>query len=89
MPVVAKFCGIVIRLLCLRSVGMRPHAFYGDSEMVLDLKSLRIIQNADCERERRMVMAWARAHQRELMAGRFAPSNPRVSPACGAALAAS
>jgi Domain of unknown function (DUF4160) len=88
MPVVAKFCGIVIRLLCLRLVGMRLHAFYGDSEMVLDLKSLRIIQDAVSEPERRMVMAWARAHQRELMAGHFAASNPGVSCACGEALAA-
>ncbi len=69
MPVIARFCGIVIRLLCLRTLGARLHAFHGNSEMVVDLASLRIIQGNVPERESRMVMAWAKIHQRELLAG--------------------
>jgi hypothetical protein len=32
MPVLAKSCGIVIRLLIDRTLGTPFHAFYGDSE---------------------------------------------------------
>ena len=59
-------------MLCLHSLGMRLHAFCGDSEMVLDLDSLRIIQQEVSEPVKQMVMAWAKDHRRELMAGRFA-----------------
>ena len=69
MPVIARFCGIVIRLLQLRALGTRLHAFHGDSEMVVDLASLRIIQGDASERESRLVMAWAREHQHQLLAG--------------------
>ncbi len=69
MPVIARFCGIVIRLLSLQSLGPRLHAFYGDSELVLDLKSLRIIDGSFAEETKQMVLAWAKAHQRDLLAG--------------------
>lgn len=69
MPVIARFCGIVIRLLCLRTLGTRLHAFHGNSEMIVDLASLRIIEGNVPARESRMVMAWAKMHQRELLAG--------------------
>ena len=71
MPVVARFCGIVIRLLCLRSLGMRLHAFHGDSEMVVELDTLRVLQEEVSEPVKLMVLAWAKDHQRELKAGRF------------------
>jgi hypothetical protein len=44
MPVLSKFDGIVIRLLIDRTFGMRLHAFYGDSELVMGLNPLRVIQ---------------------------------------------
>ncbi len=69
MPVIARFCGIVIRLLTLRGFGTRLHAFHGDSELVVDLASLRIIDGAVPAVEQQMVLAWAREHQRELMSG--------------------
>jgi hypothetical protein len=49
------------------------HAFYGDSELVLDLKSLRIIDGSFAEPVKQMVLAWAKAHQRELLAGVWQP----------------
>ena len=69
MPVVAKFCGIVIRMLCLGRFGTRLHAFHGDSEMVLDLATLRIISENVPETVKWMVLAWAKEHHRELMNG--------------------
>ena len=63
----------MIRLLSLQSLGTRLHAFHGDSELVLDLKSLRVIDGSFTEPLKQMVLAWARAHQRELLAGLWQP----------------
>ncbi len=87
MPVVARFCGIVIRLLCLGTLGMRLHAFHGDGEMVLDLRSLRVLQEEVSEPVKRMVLDWAKAHQGEIMAGRFSVLSSATSAAYGSASA--
>jgi hypothetical protein len=68
MPVIAKFYGIVIRLLCIRPIGARLHAFYGDSELVITLPTLRIIQDDAPPGVRALVLAWARRHHHELLA---------------------
>ena len=69
MPVIARFCGIVIRILSLRAFGVRLHAFHGDAEMVVDLKTLRIVDGNLPEPIREMVLAWVRQHQQELLGG--------------------
>lgn len=81
MPVIARFCGIVIRLLCLRTLGTRLHAFHGNTEMVVDLASLRVIQGNVPDYQRRLVMVWAKMHQRELLAGlwRLAPGKAALA----------
>lgn len=71
MPVIARFYGIVIRLLSLGSLGTRLHACYGDTEMVLDLASLRILQNNVQDGVKEQVIAWAKEHQNDLLAGRW------------------
>lgn len=71
MPVLAKFGGIVIRLLCLRSMGARLHAFYGNEELVVDVDEVRVVSGQAPERVSRMVLAWARQHRREILT-RFA-----------------
>ncbi len=68
MPVIARFCGIVIRLLCLRPFGARLHAFYGDTEIIITLPTLEVIQGDAPPVVRRVVLAWARRHYRELLA---------------------
>ena len=68
MPVIAKFCGIVIRLLCIQPLGARLHAFYGDSELVITLPSLRIVQGDAPPAVRILVLGWARSHFPELLA---------------------
>ena len=67
MPVIAKFYGIVIRMLCARALGARIHAFYGDSELVVSLWPLRIIQGDAPQRVSELVLEWARQHQQELL----------------------
>lgn len=67
MPVIAKFYGIVIRLLCLKSFGTRLHAFYGDSELVINLSTLKVIQGEAPQRVKELVLEWARSHYQELL----------------------
>ncbi|HNU52377.1 MAG TPA: DUF4160 domain-containing protein [Verrucomicrobiota bacterium] len=67
MPVIARFCGIVIRLLCVRCLGPRMHAFYGDSELVVHVPTLRVVQGDVPVRIRELVLLWARRHHRELL----------------------
>ena len=44
MPVISKFYGIVIRMLCARPLDARFHAIYGDWELVVSIWPLTIIQ---------------------------------------------
>jgi len=67
MPVIARFCGVVIRLLVLQPMGTRIHAFHGDGELVVDLKTLRVIQGALPGSLGELVMDWVRNHQLELL----------------------
>jgi hypothetical protein len=69
MPVIARFCGIVIRLLPLRLFGPRLHAFHGNCELVLDLQTLSILHDNVSESVRQLVLAWAAEHQKQLLAG--------------------
>jgi hypothetical protein len=73
MPVVARFCGIVIRLLRLGQLGVRLHAFFEGREMVVDLATLRTLQENVPLGVRRLVLAWARQHRPELL-DRWRPS---------------
>ena len=68
MPVISKFYGIVIRMLCIRSLGARFHAIYNDSELVVGIWPLTIIQGDAPGRVREMVLEWAAQHQQELLA---------------------
>ncbi len=67
MPVLARFYGIVIRLICLRQLGTRLHAFYEGAELVMDVQTLKVIQGDVPQRVRDMVVEWARAHYQELL----------------------
>jgi hypothetical protein len=67
MPVLSKFYGIVIRMLVVRSVTARLHAIYGDTELVVAVDPVRIIQGEAPHRMRDMVIEWATQHQQELI----------------------
>jgi hypothetical protein len=67
MPVLAKFYGIVIRMLIDRTFGTHVHAFYGDSELVIGLNPLRVIQGDAPSWVRDWVMWWLRWHQSDLL----------------------
>jgi hypothetical protein len=70
MPVIAKFCGIVMRLLIDRSFGIHLHAFYGDSEVVIALNPLRVIQGDAPPWVQDWALWWVKHHQSELLSTR-------------------
>ena len=67
MPVISKFYGIVVRMLFARSFTARFHAIYGDTELVVAIDPLRIVQGDAPQRVRDLVMEWATQHQQELL----------------------
>lgn len=78
MPVLSKFYGIIIRMAFSRAFGAHFHATYEDSELVVGLNPLRIIQGDAPHRVRDLVLEWAHAHYAELIAAwnRCAASRP-------------
>ncbi len=67
MPVLAKFNGIVIRMLTDPTFGVRVHAFYGDSELVVGLRPHRKISSEVPAWVEVWVLDWVRQHERELL----------------------
>jgi hypothetical protein len=67
MPVLSRFCGIVVRMLFAPLLGAHFHAIYGDRELMVAIEPLAIIQGDVPDEVRRLVLAWARTHQRELL----------------------
>lgn len=68
MPVLSKFYGIVIRMLFARPLAAHFHAIYGDTELVVGVWPVKIIQGDAPRRVREMVLEWATQHQQELLA---------------------
>jgi hypothetical protein len=66
MPVISKFYGIVIRMFVIRPFAAHFHAIYGDSELVVGIDPLRVLQGDAPRRVRAMVLEWAQQHQAEL-----------------------
>lgn len=67
MPVLAKFRGIVIRMLIDRTFGKRLHAFYGNTELVMGLNPVRVIQGDVPPWVETQALNWARQHQQEIL----------------------
>jgi hypothetical protein len=70
MPVLAKFDGIVIRMLTDQTFGTHFHAFYGDSELVIGLNPLRVIQGEAPPWVREWALDWVGHYQSKLLSGR-------------------
>ena len=67
MPVLSKFYGIVIRMLFKRTFGPHFHALYNDSEAIVGISPVRIINGDIPDWVRKMVVEWATQHQQELL----------------------
>jgi hypothetical protein len=84
MPVISKFYGIVIGMFVVRAFPARFHAIYGESELVIAINPLRIIDGHAPQRVCDMVLEWATQHQRELLEAwnrlTVAEAAPRIAP---------
>jgi hypothetical protein len=67
MPVLSKFYGIVIRMLFARSLNARFSAIYNNTELVVSIWPLGVIQGDTPVWVRQIVIAWAAQHQDELL----------------------
>ncbi|MBL9135828.1 MAG: DUF4160 domain-containing protein [Verrucomicrobiales bacterium] len=81
MPVLSRFYGIIIRMAFNREAGAHFHATYQDSEIVVGLNPLRIIQGDAPPRVRDLVLEWAHTHYTELIqawnrCATYAPAEP-------------
>ena len=63
MPVLAKSYGIVMRMLIDRTFGTHFHAFYGDSELVIGLNPLGVIQGEAPPWVREWALDWVGHYQ--------------------------
>ena len=68
MPVLARFCGVVIRMLFSRGLPARFHAFYQGSEIVMEIFPLRVVCGEAPNAVLELIGRWARMHQSELLA---------------------
>ena len=67
MPVLAKFYGIVIRMLLVREFTAHFYAYYDNWELMIGVAPVRIIQGEAPARVRELVLEWATQHQYELL----------------------
>jgi len=70
MPVLAKANGIVMRMLIDQTFGTHFHAFYGDAELVIGLKPLRVIQGEAPPWVREWALDWVGRYQSRSLSAR-------------------
>jgi hypothetical protein len=70
MPVLAKSYGIVMRMLIDQTFGTHFHAFYGDSELVIGLNPLRVIQGEAPPWVREWALDWVGHYQSRSLSAR-------------------
>ena len=67
MPEISRFFGIVIRMYWDDHNPPHFHAFYGDEEVLIDIRTLSVFSGELSPRAFGLVVEWARIHQRELL----------------------
>ena len=70
MPVLVKANGIVMRTLIDQTFGTHFHAFYGDSELVISLNPLRVIQGEAPPWVREWALDWVGHYQSRSLSAR-------------------
>ena len=78
MPVVAKFGKVIIRVLIHGTFGTHFHAFYGDSELVIALHPLRVVQGEAPPWVQQWALEWVKRHQNDWFSGRQTEAPPQV-----------
>ena len=85
MPVLAKANGIEMRMLINQMFGTHFHAFYGDSELVIGLNPLRVIQGEAPPWVREWALDWVGHYQSRSLSARTIDLNMATPIPCQAA----
>ncbi len=67
MPTISAFFGIVIQMFWREHGPPHFHALYGEHEVVIDIRELRVARGAIPRRALAMVLEWAAEHREALM----------------------
>jgi hypothetical protein len=67
MPIISRFFGIIIRMFFNEHAPPHFHAEYGEHRVVIDIRSLEVMEGRFPRRALELVLDWAELHQDELM----------------------
>ena len=67
MPTISAFYGILIQMFWNEHAPPHFHALYGEDEVLIDLRDLRLMRGAFPRRAMALVLEWAADHRDELM----------------------
>ena len=67
MPTISTFFGIVIQMFWNEHAPPHFHALYGDDEVLIDIRSLVVMEGWLPRRAVSLVLDWAELHQAELL----------------------
>jgi len=67
MPTISAFYGILIQIFWREHGPPHFHALYAEHEVLIDIRTLQIMQGSFPNRALAMVLEWAAEHQAELM----------------------
>ncbi len=67
MPTISVFYGIMIQMFWNEHAPPHFHALYGEDEVLIDLRDLRVMRGSLPRRAMALVLEWAADHRDELM----------------------
>ena len=67
MPTISAFYGILIQMFWADHAPPHFHALYAEDEMVIDIRTLEIMEGRMPQRALALVLEWAQQHRAELM----------------------
>lgn len=67
MPTIATFYGILIQMFWSDHAPPHFHALYGEHEVLIDIRTLDILEGEMPRRAVALIVEWAQEHRAELM----------------------
>ncbi|OIQ75832.1 hypothetical protein GALL_424960 [mine drainage metagenome] len=67
MPTLSIFYGIVIQMFWNDHAPPHFHALYGEEEVLIDIRTLEVIEGQLSRRAMALVLEWAQEHRAELL----------------------
>jgi hypothetical protein len=67
MPTISMFYGIVIQMFWQDHAPPHFHALYGEAEVLIDIRTLEVLEGKLPRRALALVLEWATEHRAELM----------------------